>query len=206
MKNIKLSLYIIVMIVVIGLGYKFYVWVITSKQQVSVVTTPRDTSFSQVTHNTYRPHSIPIIEKVQTPPAQLPTEIKPKDVKEVIVVTKKPNDTTKVIITKKGEVYVSKQGNKVENVTVTTYEPPILDFGLFLKVGIDFDDQHISPVIEVTPLEILGKIDIPVLSLDIEGIGAGFDYMVFNPISVGVMYHVDWRADKSIRLDLVWDF
>ena len=206
MKNIKLSLYIIAIVIVIGLGYKFYVW-ITPNQQVSIVTTPRDTSFSQVTHNTYRPPSLPsFVEHRDKPPAKLPDNVKPTDVREVISVAKAPADTTRVIITNDGSVYVDRENGKVESVVVTQYEPPILDFGLFLKAGVDFDDTHISPVIEVAPLEILGKIDVPILSLDIDGIGFGMDYQILNPVSVGVMYHIDFRADKSIRLDVVWDF
>ena len=60
MKNIKLSLYIIAIVIVIGLGYKFYVW-ITPNQQVSIVTTPQRyiflTSYAQHLPSTKYSHN-----------------------------------------------------------------------------------------------------------------------------------------------------
>lgn len=205
MKYIKPISIAIAVLIVIGLGFKFYKWINPTTHTATVVT-PTDTSFSSVTHDTYRPQSIPFIERTQKPPAHLPDNIKPSDVKEVITVVKSPKDTTQVIITKKGDVYVGKQGGKVEAVTVTTYEPPILSWDLFIKIGVDGTTEKISPVAAIGLCEIIGRVDVPVFSLDLQGVGIGADVKIFKPISVGILYHDSWQTDKSIRLIINYNF
>jgi hypothetical protein len=205
MKNYKIVAYIIVSLLIIGGAIKFYRWV-NPDTHTATVSTPTDTSFSQVTHDTYRPPSIPIIEKKQKPPAKLPSNVKPEDVKEVITIVKNPQDTTRVIITNDNEVYIDRQNGKVESVTVTTYKPPILEWGLFPKIGVSSDDKKPSPMVGISFLRVLGRVDVPVFALDIYGIGLGADVQVFKPISIGVLYHSAWDTHKSIRLTVAWNF
>ena len=201
MKNLKTIAYVILAIFILVFAWRYF----KPTEKVITVTTPKDTTFSQVTHDTYRPNSVPLLESTHTPPTRLPSNLKPKDVKEVITVVKKPNDSTRVIITNNGNVYVDRQNGKVENVTVTTYEPPILNFDLFPKLGIDGNTQKVSPFIGIAFLEICGKVDLPLFTVDLYGIGIGIDYQLFNPVSIGVIYHDDWQTNKSIRLTLAID-
>lgn len=205
MKPYKPVVYIFVTLVILGLCYKFFPSIIHPDSH-SVVLTPQDTTFSKVTQNTYRPASIPFVEKKQPPPARLPNNVKPEDVKEVIQVVKNPNDTTRVIITNNGEVYVDRQNGAVESVTVTTYEPPILDFGYYVKLGIDGNADKVSPALGLGFCKVLGYVTLPVFTLDLQGMGVGMDCKVISPLSVGVIYHSAWNTDKSIRLTVMYNF
>jgi hypothetical protein len=205
MKTIKTIAYVIVAIVVIGLGYKFYKF-INPGITTSTVTTDADTSFHAVAHDTYRPASIPFVENPVKPKVNLPSNVKEKDVEKVLTVVKSPNDSTQIIFTKDGNIHVSGQGGKVLKVEVTTYLDPILAFGLFPKIGIDANTIKISPVVGIAFLEIYGRLQLPVFSLDFQGIGAGADFKIFDPVNIGLMLHNNWDTSKDIRLSLVYSF
>ena len=203
MKLLKIFATIIAIAFVLFVAVKWF----SPQPKVITTTTPIDTAnFHAVDHGTYRPQSVPLIEHPGKPPATLPSNLKPKDIDQVITIVKKPGDTTQVIIDKKGNVYVPKQNGKVESVNITTYLPPILSFDWYPSFGIDGNFEKISPVVSIGFCEIYGKLQLPVFSLDIQGIGLGANYKLFDPISLGIIYHSNWNTSKEIRVFVGYNF
>ena len=202
MKTLKIIAPIIAIAFVLIVAIKWF----SPGPKVITTTIPIDTAnFHSVQQETYRPQSIPLLEHPGKPPAQLPSNLKPKDIDQVITIVKTPGDTTQVIIDKKGNVYVPKDGGKVESVNITTYLSPVIAFDMFPKFGIDGNVEKISPVVSLGFCEIYGRLQLPVFSLDLYGIGLGTDYKIYDSISLGLMYHDDWSTRKSIRLTLEWN-
>jgi hypothetical protein len=143
--------------------------------EVTIVT-PIDTNFAPITKRDYRPKSIPFIENPKKPPIRLPKDIKEKDVKRAIIVTgKNCMDTTTLIETKDGNIFVDKQGGKVATVEEITYKPPILAFGLTPLAGITIsptEGQLISPMIGLSFLTWYGCIECPTLCVDLQGVSS----------------------------------
>ncbi len=177
--------------------------------KVTTTTTSPDPNFSDVQHSTYRPPSTPF--EHQKAPAQLPSNVKESDVKEVIIVTKdvptsdstSRKDTTSVIITKNGDVYVGKQGGEVSKVEVITYKPAILQWGIFPALGVTAG-QTISPAVTVSPLLILGKVKLPLLAADYDigkkmpGLGIGTAYRVWK-IDLGIIAHWNTKMERGVK-------
>jgi len=205
MKHIKLVIYGVIILILIGVGFKVYRYF--NKPPIVTVTIPNDSTFSPIAETTYRPASIPIIENPKKPKVQLPSNLREKDVAKVITITKKtdPKDTTNIIIDKDGNYHVSKQGGLVDKVEITTYLDPILSWDWYVRLGINGNAEKVSPMVGISFLKIYGRIYLPAFSLDINGIGVGLDYKLFEPVSVGVIYHNSWQTDKSIRLTLCWN-
>ncbi len=200
---IKYMAYGIVIILLVGMGIKFYKYI--NKPPVVTIVMPQDTTGTPITHETYRPQSIPIIEKPKKPKAQLPSNLTEKDVDKIITIVKSPADTTFIVFPKKGEPYVNKQGGKVLSVTITEYLPPILAWDWYFKIGLSGNTGQLSPAVGVSFLRIYGKLDLPVFGIDLYGIGLGLDYQIIEPISLGLTYHSSWTTQKSIRLTLCWN-
>jgi hypothetical protein len=200
--SIKTYAYIIALLFIVG----FLLYWFRPRPTVVTVTQHQDTTFSDNTNRTYRPQSIPLIERSVKPKVRLPDNIREKDVDRVITIVKSPHDSTTLIITKKGELYVDKQLGKVLSVDITTYLDPILSFGWYPKLGIDGNSTKVSPVVGIGFLEIYGKVQFPVFYLDLHGIGVGVDYKIFEPLSIGIMQLVKWDTGKEIRLSLVYNF
>ena len=199
-KSYKIVSYIIVILIVVSLGYKYYRWLNPTTKTITV-TQSSDTTFHSTTHDTYRPPSLPsFIEHHNAPPSNIPSNMRPKDVREIITVVKVPGDTTHIIIGKDGSVNVPKQNGEVLGVTVTDYLPPILDFDWYVKLGIDGNADKISPMIGIGFCEIYGRVELPIFTLDLNGIGVGVDVKIIEPISIGVLFHDSWTTQKSIRL------
>jgi hypothetical protein len=200
---IKYMAYGIVIILLVGAGIKFYKYI--NKPPVVTVVMPQDTTGIPITHETYRPKSIPIIEKDKKSKTQLPSNLREKDVDKIITVVKSPADTTYIVFPKDGDPYVNKQGGKVLSVIITEYLPPILAWDWYFKIGVSGNTGQLSPMVGVSFLRIYGKLDLPVFGLDLYGIGLGLDYQIIEPISLGLTFHNSWGAQKTIRLFLVYN-
>ncbi len=201
---IKYMAYGIVIILLVGAGIKFYKYI--NKPPVVTVVMPQDTTGIPITYETYRPQSIPIIEKPKKPKAQLPSNLREKDVDKIIAIVKSPADTTYIVFPKSGEPYVNKQGGKVLSVTITEYLDPILAWDWYPQIGLNGNDKKISPLIGISFIRFYGIVQFPVFSFDIHGINIGLDCMLLNPISIGIVQHANWDSSREIRLNISYNF
>lgn len=207
MKTIHFIISAFVLLFFVGLGIKIY-QAINSGTTTTTTTTYSDPNVAQNQNIPFRPQSVPIFEKEKDPPAKLPSDLKPKNVDRVIIITKKtnPKDTTIVFLDKKGNIRIPNQGGLVDEVKIYSYLDPILSWDWFIKIGVNGNQYKFSPMVGLSFLRILGKVDLPVFGVDIHGMGLGIDYQVADPFSLGVLYHSAWNTDKSIRLMLNYDF
>ncbi len=205
-KYIKVIVWGVVIIVLVGAIIAVYNY-LNPDTQTTTVTTFADTTIAQIENIEYRPHSVPILEANKKPPMTLPPSLSPMDVDRAIVITKNtdPKDTTTIFLGKDGQYYIPKQGGLVDRVQIYTFLPPILQWDLFIKIGINGNDKKISPVINIAFLRVCGKLDIPTVGLDIHGINYGAEYLLFEPISIGLYRHLNWDSNKEIRLTLCWN-
>jgi hypothetical protein len=201
---IKNVAWLIGVVFVIIIGLRIYKSI--NEPSPTTIIMPKDTSGTPITHETYRPPSIPLVENPVKPKVKLPNNLREKDVDRVITVVKSPHDTVQIVFPKRGEPYVDRKGGEVLSVTITEYLDPILSFGWYVKIGLSGNSSQLSPMIGVSFLRIMGKVDVPVFGLDLDGIGLGLDYRLFEPISIGIMAHNRWQTQKSIRLTLCWNF
>ena len=201
--NIKYIIYGVVIIVVIGLAFKVYRYI--NPIPVVTIVMPQDTSGTPITHETYRPQSIPLVEHPTKPKVKLPSNLREKDVDRIITVIKAPHDTTYIVFPKKGDPYVDRESGKVLNVTITEYLDPILSWDWYLKIGLSGNLGQVSPMISMAFLRVYGRVDLPVFGLDLHGINAGIDYAVFDPFNIGIVQHVNWDLSREIRLILSYN-
>ena len=216
MKNFSLKDYALILFIALAiLGVIKGLQYITAPKPV-VIVQPFDTNFAAIAHTNYRPESIPFIEHPQKPKIQLPSNVNQGDVANIIVVVKKDSstgrqDTTAIITTHDGTVYVNRDSHgedHTQSVTIITYVPPILKFGLFPSIGVDYVvNEKLSPVGSIGLLKILGSVTVPEFSADLYGIGAGASVKVYEDISAGVVYRWNYQDAKTqIAVKLAFNF
>lgn len=205
-KYIKVIAWGIVAIILVGAGIAVYNY-LNPNIQTTTITTFADTTIAPIENIEFRPHSVPILEANKKPPVVLPPSLSPLDIDRAIVITKKtnPKDTTTIFLGKDGQYYIPNQSGLVDKVQIYTFLPPILQWDLFVRIGINGNDKKISPVINIAILRICGKLDIPTVGLDIHGINYGAEYILFEPISIGLYQHLNWDSSKEIRLTLTYN-
>jgi hypothetical protein len=172
--------------------------------EVTVVTPP-DTNFAQIVKRDYRPKSIPIFENPKKPPIRLPKDIKEKDVKRAIIVTgKNCMDTTTIIETKDGNIFVDKQGGKVATVEEITYKPPILAFGLTPIVGMTVSPfgKLLSPMIGLNFITWYGQVQFPNLCIDLQGVSSFAMYRL-DIFSFGAGYRWNYNTGNRQLIGVV---
>ena len=113
-------------------------------------------------------------------------------------------DTTKVITMKDGRVFLDKQNGEVQSVDLFTYKPPILDFGLFLSAGVTFSATTVCPSVAISPLQICGAIQIPLIVADLRGVASGFSYRLWN-FNAGIVWHYTFNAEQQLNLLLTYN-
>ena len=203
MKYIKHIAYAIATIFLIGLAWKFF----SPKPIVETVIHHQDTTIVNTHESTIRPSSLPF-ENEAKPPVVIPPSIKKKDIAKVDVIVSNHNgtrDTVVVITDKKGNQFVPKQPGGVTEFNEYVYLPPYVAFGWNPKLGLDGNTTKISPMVAVSFMEIMGRVQLPVFALDLQGVGIGADCKLFDPISIGVLYCTEWNTNKQIRLSLVYN-
>lgn len=192
--------YIVILIVtaaVLTIFFQIKSWFEPSHERTTL-TTPIDPNFTPIEEKKYRPPSTPF-ERPPKPPVVLPKGVREKDVDRIITVYKKIPvargdslvvDTTNVVLTKTGEVFVPKQSGKEVTVQQVGYVAPIFSFGWFSSFGVAVarpgNPISFSPTIAATPLEIVGTVQLPLIMIDLQGIGAGvgvrYADFVFTPV------------------------
>jgi hypothetical protein len=174
---------------------------------------PADTNYVPVQKITYTPKSTPF-ESASKQPAKLPQGVRERDVKRVIDVKSTPKDTLhrcpyslQMIETKDGNFYLKKDSGWVTSLKVTDYEPTILDFGVHLSLGVTLAFSSVnmlSPCAAMAPLEVCGCVQLPLLAVDIQSIGAGAAWRK-NDWSFGVMMHWSWKLKREIKLSATFN-
>jgi hypothetical protein len=134
--------------------------------------------------------------------------VKEKEIKREIRIIKIDSsghaDTTGIILMENGEVLVDNAARNVKSVDVANYVAPILDWGLHLQAGVSIWD-HVSPAIAIAPLEIEGCLQLPVIAVDIYGVGIGASYRLSH-YSFGIISHYGFTLEKQIKILVTYNF
>jgi hypothetical protein len=182
------------------------------------VFTPADSNFAQVVKKDYRPASTPF-ERPSKPVVKLPKGVSERDVKRLITVTKETPadsagtvhiDTTQIIETFDGQVYVPKEEGKTTTVQETHYTPPIFAFDLFGSAGITVTRREnkvvVSPLLAIAPLQVLGHVQLPLIGADFEGVAAGAGYR-YDKFMLGLVAHWSGKdLSRSVKLTVHYCF
>ena len=204
MKYIK---YIACAIAVIFFGV--LVWKYFHKTETPTQSVSPDSTYIAPEQTHLRPTSIPFEPKTK-PIVREPQGVPQEQIDHTYrIITKDSSgrkDTTSLVVLKNGQALVDNKDGQVQQFLEQDYLPPIIAFGLNLKVGLDAEVKSISPAVGVSFLELYGEIQLPVLMLDLQGIGVGIDCKVLKQVSLGLMVHESWQAERSSRLFLVWTF
>jgi hypothetical protein len=174
-------------------------------QTSRVAKTPDDTNFAKIVERDYRPASTPFEHPLE-PDVRLPQGYSEKEVKRVIIVTKsidvsdrKPVfDKTAIIEMRSGEIFVDKQGGRVQSTEVVTYKDPIFSLGLYPQVGTTIG-KGFSPMIGFSPLRILGRVDFPLLATDLQGVGVGVSGKIWHNFSAGLLAHWSFTIERQVK-------
>lgn len=177
----------------------------------SVTVTPRDSSFVPVSKNEYRPRSTPF-EKDAAIPARLPNDAPQANVARTIAIVKAIpadgtgtfiKDSTNIVITKSGDVFVEKKSGIETNVTITEFLPPILQWDFYCGIGFNTNMQKIFPSVSVSFLQINEKFSAPILFADTRSIGVGAGYKFYYDISVAPVLCWDYEnLNRSIKINV----
>jgi len=170
----------------------------TNSVKFHSVETPKDTNFTSVTRQSYRPPSLPFSKKKL--PSKLPQGVSEQDVKNVISITihdvpHEPPKQIDIVQTKNDEFFVLKDSS-ISGVTVTTVEPRIFAAHMAFGLGITMDIGRIGlrpapgivlPSVVVSIFQWSGWLHAPDLIADLDGVGVGAQARVYHRIFLGVV-------------------
>ena len=173
------------------------------------IETPKDSSFMPVHENTYTPPSIPILEHRKLP-VKLPHGVQETDVHQVITVVTKPasrdsssreSRTTNIIETNDGEVFVERD-SIIEEVIQTKILPPVVQICVGIGLGTNIDqDRHWHAHVAYPFLLWFGRVHVPVIEGDWDGISIGGDVRLYHDVFLGATY-----GSAEIRAGLTYYF
>lgn len=176
----------------------------------SVTETPKDTNFTPVTHDAFQPSSLPF-EKKQFP-VKLPEGTNEEDVSRIVTVeTHHGTDTTDIHIieTNKGDVFVEKDST-ITKLEVTTIEPRLFQFqsrfGLGFTIGWHSDSYKLSPSASFDPLRWSGWLDLPIATVDLDGIGVGAQAKIYDNIFLGVNQTWMFQGGNEVKAGIRFVF
>ncbi len=175
----------------------------------SVTETPLDTTFSPVKHTDYRVPTIASLSQKKGP-ARLPEGVSESDVKRVTSLKFRGGSrATDIIELKTGELFVEKDSS-LESVTVTEYEAPFLAWEPSLGLGLSIRPRFSEgpPTLSISAgasvIQFLGRVDLPVLCADLDGVGLGARVKFYHDLSAGAC--LLWRytdpSEKVIKIIL----
>lgn len=162
--------------------------------------------FAPVARSTYRPRSIPLLER--EPKKILPPGVDPLDVARIVQIRRKDREPLSIVELKDGGVLVERDST-VEGIEVTDFEHQIVDLGVAFTLGFSLGTDAggrwtIRPAGTVSLVEILGAVRFPSLGADPDGFGPLIQARVLDEIWVGIGPY--WRfADlnqKSLRITI----
>lgn len=153
----------------------------TEDHEAVTIAVPSDSSFAPVVHRGYRPPSTPF-ERPSKVPVRLPKNVQEKEIARIVIVAKmladslgrRRMDTTALIETKRGDLFVDKQEGRVSSVEVIDYLPPILAFDLVGHLGLSLGlgrELTPSPLVGLSFISLYDHIQLPVVFGDVKGLG-----------------------------------
>lgn len=174
---------------------------------------PADSGFAPVIKKEFRPRSTPFEKHPPIPVKRYPAGVKEKDVKRVITIGKTipisgipHQDTTRIIEMKSGEIFIEKPDSGQLVVEEFEYLDPILSWGARASLGITFSrfshKFELSPSLSLSFLQVLGRIAVPLATVDLTSIGLGVGYQ-WESFVFGFGLH--WRFEdlrKQVKISL----
>lgn len=176
---------------------------------------PADSGFVSIIQSEYKPRSTPF-ERPQRPDVLLPRGVFEKNVHRIVVITRAQRvrtsgellaaDTTRLIELKTGELFIQAEEGSEIKVQETLFVPPLLGWGWFSSAGVSVGREGerfvFSPVLGFSPLEVNGVVQLPLITTDLYGVGAGLGVRQQSLI-FGLTSH--WRfgdVQRSLKLSL----
>ena len=210
-KHLKYSAVILVCVVILVITSRIDSCNNQATDEISI-RIPSDSGFVPVTEHNYRPPSTPF-ERSSKPPAKIPKDISEGDVARTVAVVKRIpidsshflTDTTSLVLMKDGLVFVQKQPGIAMSVEDTKFIDPIFHWDIFTSIGISIakfgvPTLEVSPSIAIAPLEIMGKVQLPLLAADLTGVGIGIAYRHKNFIFALAGHERFVDAGRSIQI------
>jgi hypothetical protein len=199
----------------------------SSHNRVADVLTPADSNYSPIRVEHYRPSSLPFGTHPIPPLIQggdaitLPRGVKEKDVKRVITIALKSLPMQKgdglidIVEMKDGSVYTPKD-SAVAAVTIREFDPPIFDlamrFGIGISVGTTFPPEAgenratFAPCASFAPVQWFSTVNLPVLNVDWDGVGAAFDARLYHDIFLGAARQWKYDGDNAVKATVCFYF
>jgi hypothetical protein len=173
----------------------------------STVVVKRDPSekFEDVHSRTYRPPSIPVIEKKGQSP--LPAGIDERQVERVVKLHIAERDTPLLVVQMKtGEILVERD-SLISHVEVVDFTPPFVSFELRFGLGLSFGPEPeerwaVRPIASASIMELAGAVRLPVVMIDTRHFGVGCDTRAYHEIwaGAGVFWEYSDLSRRSMRL------
>ena len=204
----------IVAIVIAAVGYlASRISSCLGEQDSSTVVVKQDPTgkFEDVHSGTYRPPSIPVIEKKGQSP--LPAGIDERHVDRVVKIHLVERDAALSIVEMKtGEILVERD-SIIDHVEVVDFTPPFLlfeiRFGLGLSIGPDADHSWIiRPAASASVIEVAGRVRVPTAILDTRHFGLALQVRLYHEIwaGAGVFWQFSDLERRSVRVALHYTF
>lgn len=175
---------------------------------VPFTSVPADSNFAPVTHQTYRP---PLIGPAK-PPAELPKNVRTKDVRRTIGLKLKTGEIINVIEMNDGEIAVRKD-SILESITATDFAPPIVAADLRFGLGLSIvpspsqgEGLRVGLVASFSPLTWYGRLQAPICTADPECIGFGAQIFVYHDIAAGIVRTWNYAGGDGIKVMLQFEF
>ena len=175
----------------------------TVRPQADRVVIPPDSAYLPIMTHDYRPNPLPFSGSSK-PDVRLPKGVKESDVSRTIKIVNKANaNTTLIIETKSGELFVPKQKDSL-SIFVTNYLPSVVLFELHAGIGLSLDlAGKFSPSASISFLKWYGSLNAPVLIADLHGIGCGIGFKFYYDIYITPAIRWQYATlDKSLILNV----
>lgn len=177
------------------------------EQDSSTVVVKQDPTgkFEDVHSGTYRPPSIPVIEKKGQSP--LPAGIDERQVDRVVKIHLTERDTALSIVElKTGEVLVERD-SIIDRVEVIDFSPPLLLFDIRFALGLSSGSEEdgnwsVRPAASASFMELAGAVRIPVVLVDTRHVGLGCSTRIYHEIwaGAGIFAQYSDLGARSMRL------
>lgn len=158
-----------------------------------IVHAPPDSSYMPVLRRQYSPPP-PLIGGLTTrrsaaPLKKLPQGVAELDVQRVVRLRiKDSNKPVTIVELRDGSVLVERD-SVVEVVEVIEYERPAVAFGLFPGIGITGTmrggDARVVPMLKLSFAELFGRVRLPMVVADTDGIGLGVETRLYHDLFIG---------------------
>ncbi|TAK57862.1 MAG: hypothetical protein EPO24_09345 [Bacteroidetes bacterium] len=173
---------------------------------------PQDERFTETEYREHTVSSNPFSDK--TLKGKLPRGITENDVEQTVDVIYKFGDefdTLEFIETKDGQVFIKKD-SAIKFVSVTKFEPPVFSFCMKYGIGVTAglrNGLHLSPSASLALAEWnIARLNFhaPIITADLDGIGAGAQMQLYHDFSFGTIYTWGWSGERELKASLNFMF